>query len=422
MSAILLVTNARKQASKAPVLNSTFVIGRSKECDLPIDEPLASRQHVEITQDHGIFWVRDCGSRNGTSLNGKKLTDRAPLRDGDEIAIGATRLKFLHDQREGVAEEPDVDATRVAATADREAAVPVKQPAPKAQKRSLQVTVRVVEGPSKGAVFRDWDGPLTIGRAVDNHVVLLDDRVSAHHARISQEDGDFVIENLSEHNPTFLDKVVVQRATLVNGQKINLAGAATLTFETVDLQKRRRTLTIALAGIVGIAVLLVGLKLLLPPDIAGQHVAQARALSNRGELLKAKAEYLAALKVDPSRAEAQQELNRLQQTLDAQGRLKQAEVETVAGNFDKARDLVDEVLRSLPDNGRAQELKNVISLMEDAKTAFDNRNWTAAVAELQKAQSSYPDSQVISGRLKEARSELEATQHLASAREALQQK
>jgi pSer/pThr/pTyr-binding forkhead associated (FHA) protein len=420
MSAVLLVTNARKQASKVPVPGSAFTVGRSRHCDLPLDEPLASRQHVEITQERGVFWIRDCGTRNGTSLNGKKLADRCPLKDGDEIAIGATRLKFLQDENDGLA--LDEEATRAADPADQEPAVGAPESAPKKQKGSLRVTVRVIEGPAKGAVFRDFDGPLTIGRAVDNHVVLLDDRVSSHHARIVQEDGSFVLENLSQHNPTFLDKVVVQRATLADGQKINLAGAATLSFEVVDLQKRRRALTIASASILGMGVLLLGLKLLLPPDIAGRHVDQARVLSRSGQLLKAKAEYEAALKVDPTRSEAQQELRRLDQTLEAQERLKQAEAETAAGNFEKARDLVNDVLRSLPDNPRALELKEVINLMEDAKTAFDNRNWTAAVAQLQKAQDSYPNSQVISARLKEARSELDATQHLAGAKDALQQK
>src|SRR5579862_7715023 len=174
MSAVLLITNARKQASKVAITRSGFTAGRSRDCDLPLDEPLASRQHVEITQDKRGFWIRDFNSRNGTSLNGKKLAELSPLKDGDEIAIGGTRLKFLQDDEEGLTHEPDEDATRAAEPAVQEPVVSRPEARPKEQKQSLRVTLRIIEGPGKGAVFRDWNDPLTIGRSVDNQVVVLD--------------------------------------------------------------------------------------------------------------------------------------------------------------------------------------------------------------------------------------------------------
>ena len=66
MSAVLLVNKDKKQVAKVTVTGNVFVIGRSPECNLPLDEPLASRQHTEVVFETGLYWVQDCGSRNGT--------------------------------------------------------------------------------------------------------------------------------------------------------------------------------------------------------------------------------------------------------------------------------------------------------------------------------------------------------------------
>ena len=50
-------------------------------------------------------------------MNGEKMGSRQELKDGDEIGIGATRLKFLWDKSRQEAEEDD-DRTRVASAAD----------------------------------------------------------------------------------------------------------------------------------------------------------------------------------------------------------------------------------------------------------------------------------------------------------------
>jgi len=70
------------------VPGSSFTMGRNPENDLPLRDDLASRFHCTIEVDDSGRWVvKDLGSRNGTRLNGERVTTNS-LRDGDVIAIG----------------------------------------------------------------------------------------------------------------------------------------------------------------------------------------------------------------------------------------------------------------------------------------------------------------------------------------------
>lgn len=61
------------------VLHQPFTIGREPDCEIRIDDPLVSRRHAEVGLTDGRWYVQDCGSRNGTFLDGLKITTRAPL-------------------------------------------------------------------------------------------------------------------------------------------------------------------------------------------------------------------------------------------------------------------------------------------------------------------------------------------------------
>jgi len=69
-------------------------IGRSRNSLVPVNDPRASRRHAMIRfQDQG-FWFFDLGSRNGSYLNGKRVTTAQLLNDGDLIVIGICELRF----------------------------------------------------------------------------------------------------------------------------------------------------------------------------------------------------------------------------------------------------------------------------------------------------------------------------------------
>lgn len=70
-----------------------LVIGRSRECDLVVDDPNVSRQHLELRRE-GTSWVlADLGSTNGVKVNGRRV-EQASLESGDEIALGVSHFTF----------------------------------------------------------------------------------------------------------------------------------------------------------------------------------------------------------------------------------------------------------------------------------------------------------------------------------------
>lgn len=75
------------------ITGEPFVIGRSRECDLVLDDPNVSRRHAELRREDGAWAVRDLGSTNGIKLNGQRSRGGL-LNPGDEITLGLSRLTF----------------------------------------------------------------------------------------------------------------------------------------------------------------------------------------------------------------------------------------------------------------------------------------------------------------------------------------
>jgi diguanylate cyclase (GGDEF)-like protein len=75
---------------------SGAVIGRASDVDLRLKDDGVSRRHARIVVTDGLVCVEDLGSANGTLVNGERV-ERAELRDGDKIQVGATTiLKFTY--------------------------------------------------------------------------------------------------------------------------------------------------------------------------------------------------------------------------------------------------------------------------------------------------------------------------------------
>ena len=72
----------------------TITLGRATECTVPIKDRYLSRKHAEIAFASGEWVVRDCGSVNGTMLNGAKIVEPMPLRSGDRIVLGDSEVIF----------------------------------------------------------------------------------------------------------------------------------------------------------------------------------------------------------------------------------------------------------------------------------------------------------------------------------------
>ncbi len=75
-------------------VEASATIGRSRENTVVLRDEHASRLHARVQYDSGHWLVRDYGL-NGTKLNGVRVDQEAPLRNGDEVRVGDTRMRFL---------------------------------------------------------------------------------------------------------------------------------------------------------------------------------------------------------------------------------------------------------------------------------------------------------------------------------------
>lgn len=73
------------------------VLGRSRECDVTVDDANVSRRHAEVRPSGGKWIVRDLGSTNGVKVNGRRIDGAQSLRPGDVIEMGKSRLTFEED-------------------------------------------------------------------------------------------------------------------------------------------------------------------------------------------------------------------------------------------------------------------------------------------------------------------------------------
>ena len=69
-------------------------LGRSRQCDVVLNDPNVSRQHAEIRPRGGSWVLSDLGSTNGSCLNGRRIDSPEVLKRGDEIELGTSALTF----------------------------------------------------------------------------------------------------------------------------------------------------------------------------------------------------------------------------------------------------------------------------------------------------------------------------------------
>ncbi|MFK7884176.1 MAG: SpoIIE family protein phosphatase [Phycisphaerales bacterium] len=74
-----------------------YVIGRSSEVDWAIPDQSVSRRHASVASRNGVWFVRDLGSRHGTTLNGARINghEECPIQHGDLLGFGAWRCRCV---------------------------------------------------------------------------------------------------------------------------------------------------------------------------------------------------------------------------------------------------------------------------------------------------------------------------------------
>jgi pSer/pThr/pTyr-binding forkhead associated (FHA) protein len=73
-----------------------LTVGRGQDADAKVNDAEMSRKHFVITAKKGAFIIEDLESKNGTKLNGQRIT-KAAIKVKDQIAAGESRFILEDD-------------------------------------------------------------------------------------------------------------------------------------------------------------------------------------------------------------------------------------------------------------------------------------------------------------------------------------
>jgi hypothetical protein len=89
-SASARIVLADAQGAQHPISSPSVLIGRGPKCGVQLDGADVSREHVDVYFQEGTWWLRDRGSRNGTTVDGREVKGAGPvpLTMGSQIVLG----------------------------------------------------------------------------------------------------------------------------------------------------------------------------------------------------------------------------------------------------------------------------------------------------------------------------------------------
>jgi DNA-binding winged helix-turn-helix (wHTH) protein len=82
------------EGRQIPLSNGVSIIGRAADAAIRVEAPGMSRHHARIRVEHGQATLEDLASKNGTHLDGRRLSTPEPLEDGQQIRVGGITLTF----------------------------------------------------------------------------------------------------------------------------------------------------------------------------------------------------------------------------------------------------------------------------------------------------------------------------------------
>ena len=86
----LKVLEGKNAGKEIPVHSKKFLIGRAEDCNLRPGSELISRHHCVLLVEDGYLGVRDFGSKNGTWINGRRISSAEVVwvQPMDQIKFG----------------------------------------------------------------------------------------------------------------------------------------------------------------------------------------------------------------------------------------------------------------------------------------------------------------------------------------------
>ena len=215
-AAHLIIQEGPQAGKRLEIWKDLTAIGRSRDCDIFLEDISVHRKQASIMRTAAGFVVRDDHGKGDSFVNGQSIKEQL-LKHGDQLLFGNTKLVFYGNE-----------GTR---------------PFQLASSRGHELHVMKRADPNSSAIanfdlmtihgtLRSYEvlSEMTIGRSRECDIFLEDLAVSRLHATIHQlPDGGFEIEDHRSATGTFVNGLRITRYRLLEGDIVQI-GSNRLTF------------------------------------------------------------------------------------------------------------------------------------------------------------------------------------------------
>lgn len=98
----LIVISGRQAGKTLPLTNGRLLVGRGEDCGARLSSPEVSRKHCVFAEEDGRLVVEDLRSRNGTLVNGERISLRTTLKEGDRITVCSLEILASEQDPNGI--------------------------------------------------------------------------------------------------------------------------------------------------------------------------------------------------------------------------------------------------------------------------------------------------------------------------------
>ncbi|GHO43847.1 FHA domain-containing protein [Ktedonospora formicarum] len=246
--------NGSFHGQRLALKRAIMTIGRDENCDIWLDDDMASRHHAELTWHNGQIYFTDCESMNGILVNGRPVKRFTLLENDDLLEVGSHRFIFvLAEQQTSISEESDPLAyhqwrldSELASGSTTGSSRDLPETRPLAERPAFfdeeitedwkdtaevqrQWPMSTEATPNNGGAFTIRDGEmagrsflldravLAVGRGVESDIIIRDASISRRHAQfLRQTNGDYV-QDLSSRNGTRVNDEYLTGPRLLRG-------------------------------------------------------------------------------------------------------------------------------------------------------------------------------------------------------------
>lgn len=192
----------------------TVTIGRLRKNEIYIHDDEISKEHCRLVRSLNDYEIHDLSSTNGTFVNGKPIAKGGTLlTGGNKLELGSTVvLEFLP------ADDSQLEDGG-------------------AEGRLPQLMLLIRRGNTSKPDPYPMNSPeITIGRALDNEIVIPEPQVSKHHMRLLREQDGYFLEDLGSLNGTYVNEVRISGTVPLNlGDTVRVGTALELTYTNENI-------------------------------------------------------------------------------------------------------------------------------------------------------------------------------------------